>query len=147
MAFLQFAQHRDKSCKLKVFLFVFNFARLPPPYLPLPITSGPGSSEETPPPLLPLTGLGLLYYTAPGSPDSWSSSPHSNLNPNCCLIEPVGTSAPRFSSNSESLGVFKSATGKSFNFVCPAQASPVPSHRLDTISQKPLGFFSMIYSQ
>ena len=78
--------------------------------------------------------LGLLY----SSWVSWSISPHFNINLKCCLSEPVGTSAPRFSSSSESLGVFRSATGKSFNFVCPAQASPVPSHRLGKLSQKPL---------
>ena len=90
-------------------------------------------------PLLPLTGptsrLALLY-------SSWVSlsiSADFNIYLKCCLTEPVGTSAPRFSSNSESLGVFKSATGKSFNFVCPAQASPVPSYRLGKQSTKTSG--------
>ena len=45
------------------------------------------------------------------------------------ILESIGTSAPKFGSNSESLGVFKAAMTESFNFVCPAQSSPVPSFR------------------
>lgn len=60
-------------------------------------------------------------------------SPHSHnksaVSIRFWILEPIGTSAPKFSTNSDTLGSFKSALGSSFNFVCPAQSSPTPSFR------------------
>ena len=68
-------------------------------------------------------------------------SPHSHnksaVSIRFWILEPIGTSAPKFSTNSDTLGSFKSALGSSFNFVCPAQSSPTPSFRWGSVTFYP----------
>ena len=60
---------------------------------------------------------------------------HSILNVNgqqltIIFSEPIGFSAPKFSSESKHLGDFSIKHLSSYNLNCPAQSSPAPSYRL-----------------
>ncbi len=45
------------------------------------------------------------------------------------LAEPIGGAAPKFSSDSKSLGNFEKSSAETLALLCPAQASPLPSFR------------------
>ncbi len=45
------------------------------------------------------------------------------------LAEPIGGAAPKFSSDSKSLGNFEKSSAETLALLCPAQASPLPSFK------------------
>ncbi len=45
------------------------------------------------------------------------------------LAEPIGGAAPKFSSDSKTLGNFEKSSKETLALLCPAQASPLPSFR------------------
>ena len=45
------------------------------------------------------------------------------------VLEPIGGAAPKFSSDSKSIGTFDKKGGESLALACPAQAYPLPSFR------------------
>ena len=49
-------------------------------------------------------------------------------------LEPIGFSAPKFSSDSRNLGDFSISSSSSYNLPCPAQASPPPSVRWNSLA-------------
>ncbi len=54
------------------------------------------------------------------------------------LAEPIGGAAPKFSTDSKSLGTFEKVEGGTLALLCPAQAMPLPSYRsVDWSSQPP----------
>ena len=54
---------------------------------------------------------------------------NQNFNGNFLLLEPIGGAAPKFSSDSKTLGNFDKKEGAQLALNCPAQAFPLPSFR------------------
>ena len=51
---------------------------------------------------------------------------------NLIELEPIGGAAPKFSSESKSIGTFDKSGGDSLALACPAQAYPLPTFKYTT---------------
>ena len=52
---------------------------------------------------------------------------------NLIILEPIGGAAPKFSSESKTIGTFEKTGGDSLALACPAQAYPLPTFRYKTV--------------
>ena len=59
-------------------------------------------------------------------------------------LEPIGGAAPKFSSESKSIGTFDKMGGDSLALACPAQAYPLPTFRYSTVGIKVIRYILAI---